>query len=201
MYAQRRRSRCMGTHKHGHDRVGGRRAGRAVSAGTGARGGGASRSPCQRSTASGRISSRPRRSTVRGSPCSRAARNARSVASNRTFSVPSCRCSTARRWRSARISTSVSRSLIGSRRRSANAFVTPRYASRNGTTDHHAVAITRCASTVDARRVVDSGHRPYTGPHQGGCGFRQAQRRPTGDRCDQGWRLGTKVWSVMGGRT
>jgi hypothetical protein len=40
------------------------------------------------------------------------------------------------RWRRARISTSLSRSLIGSSRSSANAFVTPRYASRSSTAGH-----------------------------------------------------------------
>jgi len=127
----------------------------------------ARRSRCQRSTVSGRTRSRTRRSTSRGSRCSSAARNARSLASNRTFSVLSCRSSTVSWWRSARISTSLSRSLIGSRRRRANAFVTPRYASRSSTADHHAVAITRCASTLEARLGVESD-TPYTGPHQGG---------------------------------
>jgi hypothetical protein len=116
----------------------------------------ARRSRCQRSTVSGRTSDRTRRSTARGSRCSRAARNARSLASNRTFSVPSCRFSTASWWRSARISTPLSRSLIGSRHRRANAFLTPRYASRNSTAEHHAVAITRCASTLDTRLAVES---------------------------------------------
>lgn len=41
-------------------------------------------------------------------------------------------------WRRARISTSFSRSLIGSSRSIVNAFVTLKYASLNSTTDHHA---------------------------------------------------------------
>ncbi|MET8898043.1 hypothetical protein [Streptomyces albogriseolus] len=41
-------------------------------------------------------------------------------------------------WRKARISTSFSRSFIGSIRSIANAFVTPRYASLSSTTDHQA---------------------------------------------------------------
>ena len=83
----------------------------------------ASRSRCQRSTVSGRISSRNRPSTSRGSRCSRAARNARSAGQNRGRVLPSCRSRTVIWWRSARISTSLSRSLIGSSRSNANTFV------------------------------------------------------------------------------
>jgi hypothetical protein len=50
----------------------------------------ASRSRCQRSTVSGRTSSRNRLSTSRGRACSRAARNARSPGQNRGRVVPSC---------------------------------------------------------------------------------------------------------------
>jgi transposase len=35
-------------------------------------------------------------------------------------------------------------------------LVTPRYASRSSTADHHAVAITRCARSLDARLGTDS---------------------------------------------
>jgi hypothetical protein len=63
----------------------------------------ASRSRCQRSTVSGRISSRNLPSMSRGSRCSRAARNARSTGENRGRALPSCRSSTMSWWRSARI--------------------------------------------------------------------------------------------------
>jgi hypothetical protein len=64
-------------------------------------------------------------------------------------------------WRSARISTSLSRSLIGSRRRRANAFVVPRYAGRSSTAHHHAVPIARCATIPDARLGVVSDTSEY----------------------------------------
>jgi hypothetical protein len=83
-------------------------------------------SRCQRSTVSGRTSRRNRPSTSLGSRCSRAARNARSPGQNRGRVLPSCRSRTVIWWRSARISMSLSRSLIGSSRSNANAFVTLR---------------------------------------------------------------------------
>jgi hypothetical protein len=52
------------------------------------------RSISERSTVSGRTSSRNRPSTSRGSQCSRAARNARSPGENRGRVAPSCRCRT-----------------------------------------------------------------------------------------------------------
>ena len=91
------------------------------------------RSRCQRSTVSGRTSSRSWLRTVRGSGCSRAASQARSAGVNRTRSPCRCRSSTMIWCRSARISASLSRSLIGSSRSRVRVLVTPRYASRNNT--------------------------------------------------------------------
>ncbi|ADI04313.1 hypothetical protein SBI_01192 [Streptomyces bingchenggensis BCW-1] len=86
----------------------------------------ATRLRCQRSTVSGRTSSRDPRRTGGGSRCRSAARNARSLGVNRIFSLPSWRSSTVIWWRRARISASLSRSVIGSRRSIANAFDTPK---------------------------------------------------------------------------
>jgi hypothetical protein len=62
----------------------------------------------------------------RGSWCRRAASNARSAGLNRTLVSPSWRCSTAIWWRKARISMSLSRVLIGSKRSRAKVLVRPR---------------------------------------------------------------------------
>jgi hypothetical protein len=96
----------------------------------------ASRSRCQRKTVSGRTSSRKPCRLGRGSRCSSPASHARSAASNRTRCPSSCRCGTASWCRGARVSASLSRSLPGRSRSNANAFVTPRYASRNSTRQH-----------------------------------------------------------------
>jgi hypothetical protein len=95
------------------------------------------RSRCQRSTVSGRTSSRIRRSASGVRRCSRAVGNALSVGVNRTLVLPFWRSRTASWCRSAKISASLSRSLIGRRRRTANVFVTVRYASRNNTADYY----------------------------------------------------------------
>jgi hypothetical protein len=50
------------------------------------------------------------------------------------------------RWQGGR-GASLSRSLIGSSRRIASAFVTPRYASRSHTRGHHLAVVTGCART------------------------------------------------------
>ena len=55
-----------------------------------------------------------------------AARNARSARENRGRALPSCRSRTMISWRSAKISASLSRSLIGRSRSNANMFVTAR---------------------------------------------------------------------------
>lgn len=57
-----------------------------------------------------------------------------------------CRSRTVIWWRRARISTSMARSLMGSRRSLANVFVTVRYTSRSSTGRHH-----RLAAYVDSR--------------------------------------------------
>jgi hypothetical protein len=67
---------------------------------------------------------------------------------------------------------SLSRLLIGSRRSTANAFVTPRYASRSSTAAHHAASIT---SYAQAQQPDQHLRHPHAGPHQGGWGFRQGQ--------------------------
>lgn len=54
----------------------------------------------------------------------------------------------------ARISTPFSRSLIGSSRRNANAFVMPRYASRNTTTTHHVAVIVLTWAHADVHRAA-----------------------------------------------
>ena len=61
------------------------------------------------------------------------------------------------RWRSTRISVSLSRSLIGMSRRSARAFVTPRYVSRSNTTSHHSAAIVRDAQGGDVTPELIKG--------------------------------------------
>jgi hypothetical protein len=50
----------------------------------------------------------------------------------------------------------------------ANAFVTPRYASRSSTADHHAVAITGCARAPAQAIGVDIPSTPRAGSDQGG---------------------------------
>lgn len=85
-----------------------------------------SRSRCQRRMVSGRTSRRSLRKIWRGSRCRRAASNALSAGLKRTLVSPSWRCSTATWWRNARISMSLSRLLIGSRRTMANVLVRPR---------------------------------------------------------------------------
>jgi hypothetical protein len=59
------------------------------------------------------------------------------------------------------LSASFSRSLIGSSRSIANAFVTPRYASLSNMADHHAGV----SSVLPERRYDEPSH---TGSHQGG---------------------------------
>jgi hypothetical protein len=82
------------------------------------------RSRCQRSTVAGRTSNRIRRNASGLSRCDSAANKARSDGVNWTLLSPSWRSSTAIWWRRTNISVSLSRSLVGRRRRSANAFVT-----------------------------------------------------------------------------
>lgn len=84
------------------------------------------KSRCQRRTVSGRTSSRTWPSTSRGNECSRAASHARSAHVNRTRSPCNCRSRTMIWCRSARISMSLSRSLIDSSRSRARVLVTPR---------------------------------------------------------------------------
>jgi len=86
----------------------------------------AATSRCQRSTVSGRTTRCSLLSTSLGSRCSSAASNARSPGVNRTLSGPGCRCRTESWWRSARISASLSRLLIGGSRSSPNTFAMPR---------------------------------------------------------------------------
>jgi hypothetical protein len=117
------------------------------------------RSRCQRSTVSGRTSSRIRCSVSGLIRCSSAASSARSGMVNRTLLPPSWRSSTAIWWRRTNISGSLSRSLVGRRRRSANAFVTVKYASRNSTAGHHAAAIT-LAVTVPVLCQGDEARHP-----------------------------------------
>ena len=106
------------------DGADGARQARATGAGSG-RVAAASRSRCQRSTVSGRISSRNRPSTSRGAVAAgRPGTPGRWRSRGRV--VPSCRSSTVIWWRSARISASLSRSLTGSSRSNANTFLTPR---------------------------------------------------------------------------
>jgi hypothetical protein len=109
---------------------GGGNAGRAV--GRSSPGASAARSPGAPAGADGF-------STPRGSGCSRAASHARSARVNRTRSPCRCRSRTMTWCRRARISASLSRSLIGSSRSRARVLVTPRYASRNSTTHRCAV--------------------------------------------------------------
>jgi hypothetical protein len=97
------------------------------------------RSRCQRSTVSGRTSSCRWFSTPRGSGCNSAASQARSARVNRTRSPCRCRSRTRIWCRSARISASLSRSLMSSSRSRARVLVTPRYASRNSTPHRYAV--------------------------------------------------------------
>jgi hypothetical protein len=66
-----------------------------------------------------------------------------------------------------RLSTSLSRLLIGSRRSIANAFVTLKYASRSSTTAHHAAAINRLRAAPAPITGAKIPNR-YAGPHQGG---------------------------------
>lgn len=85
-----------------------------------------SRSRCQRRTVSGRTSSRSLRKAWRGSRCRRAASTALSVGLNRTLVWPSCHCGTAIWWRNTKISMSLSRLLIRSKRNRAKVLVRPR---------------------------------------------------------------------------
>ncbi|WP_326743213.1 hypothetical protein OHA38_41035 (plasmid) [Streptomyces sp. NBC_01732] len=103
---------------------------------------------------SGRTSSRSLRSTSRGSRCTSAAGNARSPGLNRTFSLPSWRSSTDSWWRRARISTSLSRSLIGSR--------------RSSTAGHHAALIDSRATAQTRPTALDIPYTPHTSSDQGG---------------------------------
>jgi hypothetical protein len=100
------------------------------------------RSRCQRSTVSGRTSNRTWRNASGLDRCSSAANKARSAGVNRTFLPSSWRSSTAIWWRRTKISVSLSRSLAGRRRKTANVFVTVKYANRNSTLAHHAVTTT-----------------------------------------------------------
>jgi hypothetical protein len=54
------------------------------------------------------------------------------------LAAPSWRCNTVTWWRNARISTSFSRSPIGSNRNTVNALLTTRWAKRTSTVDHPA---------------------------------------------------------------
>ena len=55
---------------------------------------------------------------------------------------------------------SLSRSLIGSNRRSARVLVTPRYASRSNTTGHHPAATVGDAQSGDDTRELIEIHEP-----------------------------------------
>src|SRR5258708_6802924 len=73
---------------------------------------------------------------------------------------------------------SLSRSLIGSSRSIANAFVTPKYASRSSTAAHHAASITGYAQT---RRPALLGQHLQPPPHRpspGRMGFSAGARLP-----------------------
>jgi hypothetical protein len=120
----------------------------------------ATRSWCRRRTVSGRTSSRSRPSTSRDSRCSRAASSARSAGANRGLLSRSCRSRTVIWWRSAKISTSLAWSLIGSSRSDAIALVTPRYARRSSMNRHrHSVTVNdpKRARDVDPERSRSRG--------------------------------------------
>ena len=116
---------------------------------------------CHRSTVSGRTSRRSRRSLSIGSRCSSAARNARSPGENCGRALPSWRSKAVIWCRNARISVSLSQSLMGSRRSKANALVTPRWASRSSTASHHAVLDDVTRMTTVARESFR--HLGYVG--------------------------------------
>lgn len=98
----------------------------------------------------------------KGSRCSSAAGNAPWLGVNRTFPVPSWRSSAVIRWRRVRISASLSRSPIGSRRSVANAFTTPRQVSRSSTIDHHAASIASRVRMPTRAASVDIRGTPHT---------------------------------------
>ncbi|WP_457463897.1 hypothetical protein [Streptomyces sp. TE5632] len=117
---------------------------------------------------SGRTGGRSLCGTSDGSRYGSAAGSARSLGLDRTFSLPGWRSGTDSWWRRARISTSVSRSLIDSRRSRANAFALPRWAGRSSTVGHHAALVDSRATAQTRPTALDIPYTPHTGSDQSG---------------------------------